>query len=114
LEFYEKSIKNGFNEAKIKFIELKSKKILYDSNFLLSKSDVYKNKKTLGHFTHSIGEFEIENNNKMKIDKKLTHSMTMNNMLKQSYSSSQLGLLLLTKNEIINNNNNKQNLIYVN
>ena len=89
---------------------MKSKKLLSNSNKnLVSLNHHEENnlnaRKKLGHFTHSIGQFEKENNKGLIV-----------NALKPSHSSSQLGLLLNNgTNELKfmnNHKNSNHNLIY--
>lgn len=105
LECYEKSFKNGNTDAKLRFIELKSKQtrnirtnsIIGDE--ILTLKTQHSAKFKLGHFTHSIGQFEISamlnkckyNNNDCDKTSILTNKT---NRLRPSYSSSQLSLLL--------------------
>lgn len=108
LEYYEKSIRNGNDEAKIRYINLKSKKVLHK---------IPTNRK-LGHFTHSIGQFDKNQDNIHQCRSQMNKTNNiLTNALKQSNSSSQLtNLLLLNNNEnkFMNDHKNSNNLIYVN
>jgi TPR repeat protein len=106
LEYYEKSIRNGNDEAKIRYINLKSKKVLHK---------IPTNRK-LGHFTHSIGQFDNNQDNIHQCRSQMNKTNNiLTNELKPSYSSSQLtNLLLLNENKFMNDHKNSNNLIYVN
>ena len=100
LEYYEKSIRNGNDDAKIRYIDLKSKKVLHK----------IPNRK-LGHFTHSVGQFENKNQDYSGLCRINKTNLFLSNSIKPSNSSSQLSASLLNNEKFMNNH--KSNLIYV-